>query len=418
MRSTEIRSVFLDFFTERGHRLVPSASLVSPDPALLLNIAGMNQFKPYFTGERIPEFRRATSAQKCVRTVDLDNVGRTTRHGTFFEMLGNFSFGDYFRAETIAWAWELCTGRFGLDRDRLWITVHEDDDEAERLWRSLGVPASRIQRLGRDDNYWSMGVAGPCGPSSEIHYDRGPSYGPEGGPAVDGERYQELWNLVFMQYLRDDDFRSSASCPPRTSTPASASIASRRSCRTSRTSSSTDLLAPVLEAVRESTGRDGVSARVVTDHARTAAFLIADGVLPSNEGRGYVLRRLMRRAMLHARLLGAEHPVLPSRPAAVVDLHGETWPELREHRSLIEQDRDRRGGGVRAHAAAGVADPRHRDHARTALSAKVAFELHDTYGFPFDLTRDAAHAAGLDVDEDAFTALLEESRRRSRSTRR
>ncbi len=417
MRSSDIRSVFLGFFSERGHRQVPSASLVSPDPALLLNIAGMNQFKPYFLGHEVPPFDRATSVQKCVRTLDLDNVGRTSRHGTFFEMLGNFSFGDYFREQAIAWAWELCTERFGLDPGRLWVTVHEDDDEAERLWRAIGVPHERIQRLGMDDNYWSMGVAGPCGPSSEIHYDRGPAYGPEGGPAVNGERYQELWNLVFMQNLRDDDFRIVGELPARNIDTGLGLDRLAAILQGVPDIFHTDLLAPVLAAVREAAGADGgVSAKIVTDHARTAAFLIADGVLPASEGRGYVLRRLMRRAIRHGRLLGVDGEILPLATGAVVDLHGGTWPELTAHRSLIERvvTAEEEGFARTLRQGSRILDTAIRED---RLSPKVAFELHDTYGFPFDLTVDAARAAGLSVDENAFGELLEEQRRRSRSGR-
>ncbi|MCW2944003.1 MAG: alanine--tRNA ligase [Actinoallomurus sp.] len=417
MRSSEIRSVFLDFFTARGHRLVPSASLISPDPALLLNIAGMNQFKPYFMGHQVPEFDRATTVQKCVRTVDLDNVGRTSRHGTFFEMLGNFSFGDYFREQAIAWSWELCTEHFGLDPERLWVTVYEEDDEAERLWRAIGMPASRIQRLGMDDNYWSMGVAGPCGPSSEIHYDRGPAYGPDGGPAVDGERFQELWNLVFMQNLRDEDYRIVGELPAKNIDTGLGLDRLAAILQDVPDIFHTDLLAPVLDAVHEKAGRDGgTSAKIVTDHARTSAFLIADGVLPSNEGRGYVLRRLMRRAIRHARLLGVGDPILPLATGAVVDLHGETWLELSTHRSLIEQvaTAEEEGFARTLRQGSRILDTAIRED---RLSPKVAFDLHDTYGFPFDLTVDAARAAGLEVDEDAFAALLEERQRRSRSGR-
>lgn len=237
MRSPDIRRRFLDFFSARDHRVVPSGPLVPSDPTLLLTGAGMDQFKPYFLGQSVPAHPRAVSVQKCARTSDIHNVGRTTRHSTFFEMLGNFSFGDYFKSEAAAWAWELLTEGFGLDPARLWATVHQDDGEAERLWRRLGVPASRIQRLGMADNYWSMGVPGPCGPSSELHYDRGPAFGREGGPAVNGERYLELWNLVFMQNVRGEGrprraTRSSASCRPAASTPAWAWTGSRRSCRT------------------------------------------------------------------------------------------------------------------------------------------------------------------------------------------
>jgi alanyl-tRNA synthetase len=415
MRSTEIRSVFLDFFTARGHRRVPASSLVSSDPALLLTNAGMNQFAPYFLGERAPEFRRVTSLQKCVRTVDLGNVGRTARHGTFFEMLGNFSFGDYFREEAIAWSWELFTEHLGLDPTRLWVTVYERDEESERMWRRIGVPASRIQGLGKHDNYWSMGVAGPCGPSSEIHYDRGPSYGEEGGPAVNGERYVELWNLVFMHELRDADFRIVGELPARNIDTGLGLDRIAAILQDVPDLQHTDLVAPVLDVVRESAGRDGgTSARIIADHARSATFLIADGVLPSGEGRGYVLRRLARRAIRHARLLGVDGPILPLVTRAVVDLHGETWPELATHRELIERvvTAEEEGFGRTLRQGGRILDTAIRTN---RLSAQVAFDLHDTYGFPFDLTVDAARAAGAHVDEDAFAALLEERRRRSRT---
>ncbi|MCO6010843.1 alanine--tRNA ligase [Actinoallomurus purpureus] len=417
MRSTEIRSVFLDFFTARGHRRVPSSSLVSPDPELLLTNAGMNQFKPYYLGRSVPEFRRATTLQRCVRTGDLDNVGRTARHVTFFEMLGNFSFGDYFKEETIAWAWELITEGFGLERDRLWVTVYEHDDETERLWRRLGVPGERIQRLGRDDNYWSMGMAGPCGPSAEIHYDRGPAYGPEGGPAVDGERYLELWNLVFMQDVRDEDFRIVGELPARSIDTGLGVDRLAIVLQDVPDIFHTDLMLPVLETVRElAGGGDETSLKIVADHARAASFLIADGVLPSGDGRGYVLRRLMRRAIRHARLLGVDEAVLPAVTSAVVDLHGTTWPEVETARPLIEKvvTAEEEGFARTLRQGSRILDTAIRER---RLSPKLAFDLHDTYGFPFDLTVDAARAAGLTVDENAFSALLEERRRRSRSGR-
>ncbi|MEV5708227.1 alanine--tRNA ligase [Actinoallomurus sp. NPDC052274] len=417
MRSTQIRSTFLDFFTARGHRRVPASSLVSPDPELLLTNAGMNQFKPYYLGRVTPDFHRATTLQKCARTGDLDNVGRTARHVTFFEMLGNFSFGDYFKEETTAWAWELITEGFGLPRDRLWITVYEDDDEAERLWRRLGVPGERIQRLGRADNYWSMGMAGPCGPSSEIHYDRGPAYGPGGGPAADGERYLELWNLVFMQDVRDEDFRIVGELPAKSIDTGLGVDRLAIVLQDVPDIFHTDLLLPVLETVRElAGGGDDTSLKIVADHARAAAFLIADGVLPSGDGRGYVLRRLLRRAIRHARLLGVDVAVLPTLTGAVVDLHGTTWPELETARSLIEKvvTAEEEGFARTLRQGSRILDTAIRER---RLSPKVAFDLHDTYGFPFDLTVDAARAAGLTVDEDAFAALLEERRRRSRSGR-
>ncbi|WP_433180256.1 alanine--tRNA ligase [Actinoallomurus sp. CA-150999] len=417
MRSTEIRSVFLDFFTARGHRRVPASSLVSPDPELLLTNAGMNQFKPYYLGRSVPDFRRATTLQKCVRTVDVDNVGRTARHVTFFEMLGNFSFGDYFKEETVAWAWELITEGFGLPRDRLWITVYEDDDEAERLWRRLGVPGERIQRLGKEDNYWSMGMAGPCGPSSEIHYDRGPAYGPDGGPVSSGERYLELWNLVFMQDVRDEDFRIVGELPAKSIDTGLGVDRLALVLQDVPDIFHTDLMLPVLETVRDlSGGGDDTSLKIVADHARAAAFLIADGVLPSGDGRGYVLRRLLRRAIRHARLLGVEDAVLPTVTGAVVDLHGTTWPELETARPLIEKvvSAEEDGFARTLRQGSRILDTAIRER---RLSPRLAFDLHDTYGFPFDLTVDAARAAGLTVDENAFGALLEERRRRSRSGR-
>ncbi|MFI0355173.1 alanine--tRNA ligase-related protein [Actinomadura sp. 9N407] len=368
MRSTDIRTTFLDFFSARGHRVVPSSPLVPSDPTLLLTGAGMDQFKPYFLGQSVPGYRRATSVQKCARTSDIDNVGRTTRHSTFFEMLGGFSFGDYFKEEAIGWAWELLTEGFGLDPERLWATVYLDDEEAERHWRRIGVPASRIQRLGMADNYWSMGVPGPCGPSSELHYDRGPAFGPEGGPAVNGERYLEIWNLVFMQNVRGEG-------PAKEGYPIVGELPAR-SIDTGLgldrlaailqgvdTLCETDLVGPALRLVQELAGRaypgrDGSEAstsfRVAAEHARSAAFLIADGVLPSPDGRGYVLRRLMRRAVRHARVLGVEGPALSALTARVVDTLGGTWPELDRHRELIRQVTAARAAraGSRTRAAA------------------------------------------------------------------
>lgn len=435
MRSTQIRRVFTDFFTARGHHAVPSASLVPDDPTLLLTGAGMAQFKPYFLGETEPPFARATSVQKCARTSDIENVGRTARHATFFEMLGNFSFGDYFKAEAIAYAWELVTEGFGLPEDRLWITVYEDDDEAERLWRALGVPAGRIQRLGMADNFWSMGVPGPCGPSSEISYDRGPRFGREGGPAVDGERYIELWNLVFMQNVRGEG-------PEKEGYPILGDLA-RPSIDTglgldrlamvlqgADTVTMTDLLLPTLRTVQELTGRDypesgpdQISFQVVAEHARSIAFLIADGVLPAKDGRGYVLRRLMRRAIRHARLLGLIDPVLPATTASVIANLGGTWPELTAQASLIAQVVTSEEESFARTLTQGTrlldaALTRTREAGGPALSGETAFELADTYGFPLELTVEAAHDAGLQVDEERFGALLDEQRRRAKSSGR
>jgi alanyl-tRNA synthetase len=428
MRSTDIRSTFLGFFQERDHRVVPSSPLIPSDPTLLLANAGMNQFKPYFLGETTPDHSRAVTVQKCARTSDIENVGRTTRHSTFFEMLGNFSFGDYFKAEAISWAWELFTRHYNLDPERLWVTVYLDDDEAVKLWRSVGVPSERIQRLGMEDNYWSMGIPGPCGPSSELHYDRGPSFGREGGPAVDGERYQELWNLVFMQNLRGegsgkDGYPILGELPARNIDTGLGLDRLAAVLQGVDTVCETDLLAPTFQLVQELAGRgypgrdagdDSTSFRIVTEHSRSIAFLIADGVMPARDGRGYVLRRLMRRAVRHARRLGIDDPVLPALTSSVIGTLGGAWPELTRQSELIGQvvtaeeeafERTLRQGSQLLDAAIG--------RATTTISGRTAFELHDTYGFPIDLTVDAARSAGLTVDEDAFAELLEEQRRQA-----
>jgi alanyl-tRNA synthetase len=432
MRSAQIRSTFLDFFGSRGHHHVPSAPLIPTDPTLLLVNAGMNQFIPYFLGEAEPVSPRLTSVQKCARTGDIDEVGRTARHATFFEMLGNFSFGDYFREDAIAFAWELATDGYGLDRDRLWATVYRDDDEAYALWRALGVPADRIQRLGVEDNFWSMGVPGPCGPSSELHYDRGPAFGREGGPAVDGERYVELWNLVFMQNVRGEggakrDYPVLGDLPRRNIDTGLGLDRLAAILQGVDTVAETDLLRPALTRLEELAGRgypgrDGGAAstafRVAVDHARCAAFLVADGVVPGNEGRGYVLRRLLRRAVRHARTLGVDGPVLAPLTTAVVDTLGAAWPELERRRDLVAHvttaeeeafDRTLRQGSRMLDTAI----RRTADAGGTTLDGDTAFALHDTYGFPIDLTVETARAAGLEVDADRFAHLLEEQRRRA-----
>ncbi|MDP9951666.1 MULTISPECIES: alanine--tRNA ligase [Streptomyces] len=432
MRSTLIRQMFTEFFTSRGHRAVPSSPLVPDDPTLLLANAGMNQFKPYFLGETTPEFPRATSIQKCARTSDIDNVGRTTRHATFFEMMGNFSFGDYFKEDAIAFAWELLTEGYGLEKKKLWITVYQDDDEAEGIWRRIGVPASRIQRLGMEDNYWSMTVPGPCGPSSEAHYDRGPAFGEEGGPAVNGERYVELWNLVFMESIRGEG-------PPKKDYPILGDLA-RKSIDTglgldrlavilqgAHSVCTTDLLLPTYRTVQELAGREApdegegkVSFQVVTEHARSIAFLIADGVLPAKDGRGYILRRLMRRAVRHARLIGIDGPVLPATTASVVGNLADVWPELAAQATLIEQVVATEEESFNRTLAQGTrllnaAIRRTKDSGSAALPGETAFELADTYGFPVELTLEAARDAGLAVDAERFAVLLDEQKKRAKA---
>ncbi|MFC4585150.1 alanine--tRNA ligase [Sphaerisporangium corydalis] len=430
MRSTEIRSTFRDFFTARDHAVVPGSPLIPSDPTLLLTGAGMIQFKPYFLGESVPAHPRVTSLQKCARTSDIENVGRTARHATFFEMLGNFSFGDYFKQDAIAWSWELLTRHFGLDPGRLWVTVYTGDDEAERIWRRVGVPSSRIQRLGMADNFWSMGVPGPCGPSSELHYDRGPSFGREGGPAADGERYLEIWNLVFLQNLRGagtgkSGFPVLGELPVKGIDTGLGLDRLAAILQDVETVCETDLLAPSFGLLRELAGREypgrdgsetSASFRIVADHVRAAVFLVADGVLPAKDGRGYVLRRLMRRAVRHARLLGVEGPVLPALAGGVIDTLGPAWPELERHRSLVGQvvTAEENGFGRTLRQGARIlagAIGRARETGSAGLTGRTAFELHDTYGFPVDLTLDAARAAGLTVDQEAFAELLEDQRR-------
>ncbi|MER5258392.1 MULTISPECIES: alanine--tRNA ligase [unclassified Streptomyces] len=438
MESAEIRRRWLSFFEERGHTVVPSASLIADDPTLLLVPAGMVPFKPYFLGEVKPQFSRATSVQKCVRTPDIEEVGKTTRHGTFFQMCGNFSFGDYFKEGAITYAWELLTssvadGGYGLDPERLWVTVYLDDDEAETIWREkVGVPAERIQRLGKKDNYWSMGVPGPCGPCSEINYDRGPEFGVEGGPAVNDERYVEIWNLVFMQYERGEgtskeDFEILGELPSKNIDTGLGLERLAMILQGVQNMYETDTLRVVMDKATELTGvRYGaeqgsdVSLRVVADHMRTSVMLIGDGVTPGNEGRGYVLRRIMRRAIRNMRLMGATGPVVHELVDTVIKSMGEQYPELQTDRKRIETValaeeaaflKALKGGtnildtAVTETKAAGG----------QVLSGDKAFLLHDTWGFPIDLTLEMAAEQGLTVDEDGFRRLMKEQRERAKA---
>ncbi|MFF8833006.1 alanine--tRNA ligase [Streptomyces sp. NPDC015131] len=438
MESAEIRRRWLSFFEERGHTVVPSASLIADDPTLLLVPAGMVPFKPYFLGEVKPPFARASSVQKCVRTPDIEEVGKTTRHGTFFQMCGNFSFGDYFKEGAIKLAWELLTtpvehGGYGLEPEKLWITVYQDDDEAEQIWRDVvGVPAERIQRLGKKDNFWSMGVPGPCGPCSEINYDRGPEFGAEGGPAVNDERYVEIWNLVFMQYERGqgtgkDDFEILGDLPSKNIDTGLGLERLAMILQGVQNMYETDTLKVVIDKATELTGvrygqarESDVSLRVVADHMRTSVMLIGDGVTPGNEGRGYVLRRIMRRAVRNMRLLGATGPVVGELVDTVIRTMGEQYPELETDRKRIETValaeeaaflKALKGGtnildtAVTETKAAGG----------TVLSGDKAFLLHDTWGFPIDLTLEMAAEQGLSVDETGFRRLMQEQRDRAKA---
>jgi len=450
MESAEIVRRFLAYFEQRGHTVVPSASLIADDPTLLLVNAGMQPFKPYFLGQQAPPFRRATSAQKCVRTPDIEEVGRTTRHATFFQMLGNFSFGDYFKEKAIPYAWELLTkpeseGGFGFPEQRLWATVYLDDDEAAKIWRdTVGLPESRIQRRGLNDNYWHMGVPGPGGPCSEIYYDRGPEYGREGGPEADEDRYLEVWNLVFMQDLlsavrRKDDFDIQGELPSRNIDTGMGLERMAVILQGVDNIYEVDTMWKVLDRAAELTeqkyGRDhgsDVALRVVADHIRTAVMLVSDGVLPSNEGRGYVLRRILRRSVRNLRLLaGGQRGGGGSRRAAdeerflheltgtAIDALGEQFPELprdapRIH-GVIDAEEATFGATLRTGSAifdAAVGEVKRRGAG--SLSGEQAFQLHDTYGFPIELTLEMAGEQGLAVDEEGFRRLMAQQRRRAK----
>jgi alanyl-tRNA synthetase len=439
--SLTIRETFLRFFEERGARRYASAPLIPNDPSLLLTIAGMVPFKPYFLGDATPPTPRATSYQKCVRTNDIENVGRTTRHLSSFEMLGNFSFGDYFKREAIRWSYELSVEGYGLDPERIWVTIFEDDDESERLWlEETAIPLERIQRVGvpegssrldASDNFWSTGGAGPCGPCSELNYDRGPEWGEEGGPVVNGERYLEYYNLVFMQQEQDADGNVLGDLPARSVDTGLGLERMAVLLQDVPDVFGTDLFAPLIRRVEELSGvrygddpdRD-VSLRVVAEHVRTSAMLIADGVLPSKEGRGYVLRRLLRRAVRHGQLLGMDlaggAELLVPMLDTVLRTNLEMYPELTKQRELVTRvaGAEERDFAARLRAGLERVD-RALDDVRAGGGATfpgdVTFELHDTFGFPVDLTAEIAEEAGLTLDRDRFDALMQEQRERARA---
>ncbi|MDJ1132360.1 alanine--tRNA ligase [Streptomyces iconiensis] len=441
MESAEIRRRWLSFFEERGHHVVPSASLIADDPTLLLVPAGMVPFKPYFLGEVAPPWPRATSVQKCVRTPDIEEVGKTTRHGTFFQMCGNFSFGDYFKEGAIKLAWELMTtpqdkGGYGLDPERLWVTVYEQDPEAERIWRDVvGFPEERIQRLGMEENYWDMGVPGPCGPCSEINYDRGPEFGPEGGPAVNDERYVEIWNLVFMQYERGEgssktDFEILGDLPSKNIDTGLGLERLAMILQGVHNMYEIDTSRVVIDKATELTGvaygaaeGSDVSLRVVSDHIRTSVMLIGDGVTPGNEGRGYVLRRIMRRAIRNMRILGATGPVVQDLVDTVIETMGQQYPELITDRKRVETVALAEEAAFLKTLKAGTnildtAVSETRAEGGKVLAGDKAFLLHDTWGFPIDLTLEMAAEQGLSVDEQGFRRLMKEQRDRAKADAR
>ena len=443
MDSADIRSRWLNFFESNNslnlkHTVVPSASLIADDPNLLLVNAGMVPFKPYFLGEVKAPYKRATSVQKCVRTLDIDEVGKTTRHASFFQMCGNFSFGDYFKEGAIALAWELLTksvsdGGYGFAEEKLWVTVYQDDDEGAEIWeKQVGVPKSRIQRRGMADNFWSMGVPGPCGPCSEIYFDRGSAYGKEGGPIADEDRYLEIWNLVFMQNIRGEGGDKN-SFPIVGELPAKNIDTGLGLERTAALLQGVDniyeidttkiILDKASALTKVKYGKDessDISLRVVADHARTAMMLIGDGVTPGNEGRGYVLRRMMRRTIRNMRLLGSQDLVMGELIKSSIKAMGAQYPELISGSDRIlaiaEAEEDSFIQTLKSGTTIfDLAADQLKSEKSKSLSADTAFKLHDTYGFPFDLTLEMAREQGLGVDEVGFRKLMNEQRDRAKA---
>ena len=430
MNSAEIRESFLSFFESKGCRRLPSSSLIPDDPSLLLTSAGMVQFKPVFLGLRDLGFTRATTCQKCARTTDIDIIGTTGRHHSFFEMLGNFSFGDYFKSEACAWAYEYSTRVLGLDPERIWYSIYEDDDESEVIWRDeVGIPAERIVRMGAKDNFWSAGPTGPCGPCSELYYDQGPEVGcgsPDCAPGCDCDRFLEYWNLVFMQYDRAED----GTLTPLPKQNIDTGMGLERVAtilQGVRSNFETDILRGVMAVAEKISGvaygaaeKTDTSLRIITDHARAVTFLISDGVLPSNEARGYVLRRLLRRAVRHGRLLGVEKPFLVRLVDEVVERMGDVYPEIVEHHDVVQRivasEEERFGQTLRQGLTfLEEAIERAREAGVATLDGVRAFTLHDTYGFPFELTVEIAQEAGFEVDKAAFDAEMTAQRERGRA---
>jgi alanyl-tRNA synthetase len=428
VEAAELRSTFLNYFAENGHLIVPSASLIPHDPSLLFTVAGMVPFKPYFLLEETPPSARAVSIQKCFRAPDIDIIGTTQRHLTFFEMMGNFSFGDYFKEGAIRYAWGLITEGFGLDPERLWVTVHHSDDQAEELWRDMiGIRPERIQRLG-EDNFWDMGETGPCGPCSEIFFDKGESFGADGGPAYGGEdRFIEFWNLVFMQFEKGPG--GSMVDLPKQNIDTGAGFERVLSILNGVESVfATDLFTPLLEtasrALNTPLGRDedtDVAIRRIAEHGRAMTMLVSDGVLPSNEGRGYVLRRIIRRAILAARRSGSDAALTNSLVVATIEKMGDAYPVLVKDRDLIISILEREEAGFARTLRTGMTlleEARQEVEASgaTVFPGDVAFRLHDTHGFPIELTSEIVGETGLEVDRGAFDAAMNEQRERARAS--
>ena len=428
MEAAQLRSTFLNYFAENGHLVMPSASLIPHDPSLLFTVAGMVPFKPYFLNEETPPAPRAVSVQKCFRAPDIDQIGTTQRHLTFFEMMGNFSFGDYFKEGAIKLAWGLITEGFGLDPERLWVTVHHSDDQAEELWRDLiGIRPDRIQRLG-EDNFWDMGDTGPCGPCSEIFFDKGPQFGADGGPAFGGDdRFIEFWNLVFMQYEKGPG--GSLTDLPKQNIDTGAGFERVLSILNGVESVfATDLFTPLIETASRAVGvglgaseNTDIAIRRIAEHGRAMTMLVADGVLPSNEGRGYVLRRIIRRAILAARRNGSDAPLTANLVDAAIEKMGLAYPVLVKDRDLIKSILEREEAGFARTLKTGMSllDGAKSDvvaSGRTVFPGDVAFRLHDTHGFPIELTSELVAEEGLAVDRVAFDAAMQDQRERARAS--
>jgi alanyl-tRNA synthetase len=422
--SNQIRTAFTSFFEEKGHVVRPSASLIPNDPTLLLTNAGMVPFKPYFLGEETPPYQRATTVQKVVRTIDIDIIGTTKRHLSFFEMLGNFSFGEYFKEDAIAWAYEFVTDRLGLDPELLWYTVFETDDEAADIWSRI-VPVERVQRRDEKENFWQMGVPGPCGPSSEIFFDKGPEFGEGGGPAVgDEDRFVEIWNLVFMQNVQDEPYHVIGDLPAKSIDTGMGLDRVAAVLQGVPSVFDIDTTSHIRDAAAAYTGltygedeMHDVSLRILADHGRAVTFLIADGVIPSNDGRGYVLRRILRRAVRHAWQYGGEGLVFPLLVDATVEVMGGWYTELGERKDFINQVVVREEERFRRTLESGhqLLDTELARDDAPALSGATVFKLHDTYGFPIELTREIASERGVEVDTQGFESEMAEQRRRARA---
>ena len=432
MQGNDVRERFLKFFEQRGHKILPSSSLIPHnDPSILWTAAGMVPFKPYFTGEAKPEVLRVATCQKCLRTPDIDSVGRTARHHTFFEMLGNFSFGDYFKKEAIPWAWEFVTRELGFAAEKLWISIYLDDDEAYEIWHNdVGIPGERIVRMDKDTNFWEIGV-GPCGPCSEIYYDLGADRGcdlPDCAVGCECDRYLEIWNLVFIQFFRDEE----GNYTPLKNKGIDTGMGLERVAsvlQNARTNFDTDLLRDIMDFTGNLTGKAygsggevDLALKVIADHVRALTFAIGDGALPSNEGRGYVLRRLLRRAVRFGRVLGAEEPFLHRVAGAVIDKMGGAYPELLENTGMISRvikTEEERFGETLAQGSE-LMNRLVEDAKRVGkgfIDGDKAFRLYDTYGFPLELTVEIAGESGLSVDEAGFDEAMEEQRERARSAR-